>query len=323
MAIPVWFRGFTARNTPATRGKPNEPSLRGPRADNDVTSGPCGNFGHSLRCCALSPQGARSACSDTTQVTSNAAAGAHSTARRERTWRPITALHLTHVGRATLARRALCWTAMSAQRITEIPAWPTSTNPQPGCRKKWDGVVLPGAGAVPWSHDAVDRGRDCNEKGPVRGPFHLIWRRGRDSNPRYGSTVYTLSRRAPSTARPPLRTCLMLTASSALLSQTRCARSGVRVADPIHGVRPSGSLRSRQFAPGELVDRSATPPDLLDAYCLFCTPQPNALRAFRRARCRPLRWASCTGCGTLADRRGSVNRSAPVRVPDVVLSRGL
>ncbi len=30
------------------------------------------------------------------------------------------------------------------------------------------------------------------------------WRRGRDSNPRYVS-VYTLSRRAPSTARPPLR----------------------------------------------------------------------------------------------------------------------
>ncbi len=37
------------------------------------------------------------------------------------------------------------------------------------------------------------------------GPFASIWRRGRDSNPRYGVTVYTLSRRAPSTARPPLR----------------------------------------------------------------------------------------------------------------------
>lgn len=38
MAIPVWFRGFTARDTPATRGKPNESRLRVPRADNDVTS---------------------------------------------------------------------------------------------------------------------------------------------------------------------------------------------------------------------------------------------------------------------------------------------
>ena len=30
------------------------------------------------------------------------------------------------------------------------------------------------------------------------------WRRGRGSNPRYGFAVYTLSRRAPSTTRPPL-----------------------------------------------------------------------------------------------------------------------
>ncbi len=32
-----------------------------------------------------------------------------------------------------------------------------------------------------------------------------IWRSGWDSNPRYRVTVYTLSRRAPSTTRPPLR----------------------------------------------------------------------------------------------------------------------
>ena len=30
------------------------------------------------------------------------------------------------------------------------------------------------------------------------------WRSGRDSNPRYGFAVYSLSRRAPSTTRPPL-----------------------------------------------------------------------------------------------------------------------
>ena len=34
------------------------------------------------------------------------------------------------------------------------------------------------------------------------------WRSGRDSNPRYGFAVYSLSRRAPSTTRPPLRICL-------------------------------------------------------------------------------------------------------------------
>ena len=33
----------------------------------------------------------------------------------------------------------------------------------------------------------------------------VVWRRGRDSNPRYAINVYTLSRRAPSTTRPPLR----------------------------------------------------------------------------------------------------------------------
>jgi hypothetical protein len=31
------------------------------------------------------------------------------------------------------------------------------------------------------------------------------WRSGRDSNPRYAFGVYSLSRRAPSTTRPPLR----------------------------------------------------------------------------------------------------------------------
>src|SRR5690606_37425392 len=43
------------------------------------------------------------------------------------------------------------------------------------------------------------------EGGPPAGGPLRIWRRGRDSNPRYAFGVYTLSRRAPSTARPPLR----------------------------------------------------------------------------------------------------------------------
>ena len=33
------------------------------------------------------------------------------------------------------------------------------------------------------------------------------WRRGWDSNPRDGKTAYTLSKRAPSTTRPPLQQC--------------------------------------------------------------------------------------------------------------------
>src|SRR3546814_11310171 len=37
---------------------------------------------------------------------------------------------------------------------------------------------------------------------PTQG---LKWRSGRDSNPRYGFAVYSLSKRAPSTTRQPLR----------------------------------------------------------------------------------------------------------------------
>ena len=40
---------------------------------------------------------------------------------------------------------------------------------------------------------------------PFLTPPCSIWRRGRDSNPRYGITVYTLSRRAPSATRTPLQ----------------------------------------------------------------------------------------------------------------------
>src|SRR3546814_6017275 len=42
----------------------------------------------------------------------------------------------------------------------------------------------------------------ADEHEPQRRRF---WRSGRDSNPRYGFAVYSLSRRAPSTTRPPLR----------------------------------------------------------------------------------------------------------------------
>ena len=42
------------------------------------------------------------------------------------------------------------------------------------------------------------------KKGPRLGPF-FIWRRRRDSNPRYGITVNTISSRALSTTQPPLQ----------------------------------------------------------------------------------------------------------------------
>ena len=48
---------------------------------------------------------------------------------------------------------------------------------------------------------------------PTQG---LKWRSGRDSNPRYGFAVYSLSRRAPSTTRPPLRMLWRLRALAGL-----------------------------------------------------------------------------------------------------------
>jgi hypothetical protein len=44
-----------------------------------------------------------------------------------------------------------------------------------------------------------------SQRGRGRPIVSRFWRRGRDSNPRYGVTVNLLSKQAPSTARPPLR----------------------------------------------------------------------------------------------------------------------
>src|SRR4051812_11324819 len=41
--------------------------------------------------------------------------------------------------------------------------------------------------------------------GSLRSPVSAALSRGSGSNPRYGFAVYSLSRRAPSTTRPPLR----------------------------------------------------------------------------------------------------------------------
>ena len=84
------------------------------------------------------------------------------------------------------------------------------------CRKKMD----PGPGQC-YSHFRGDgfthtRGFEPDlgvrsQKRPSRGAF-TIWRRERDSNPRYAINVYTLSRRAPSATRTPLRkpNCILL-----------------------------------------------------------------------------------------------------------------
>jgi hypothetical protein len=43
-----------------------------------------------------------------------------------------------------------------------------------------------------------------DDRALLNSNLRMLWRSGRDSNPRYGFAVYSLSRRAPSTTRPPL-----------------------------------------------------------------------------------------------------------------------
>ncbi len=95
---------------------------------------------------------------------------------------------------------------------------------RPVVRKCRHPVVLPGAAKnvpqnypvlVPVGFSALpkrsERTRICailDEKSRNVLICDTSWRSGRDSNPRYAFDVYSLSRRAPSTTRPPLRIAL-------------------------------------------------------------------------------------------------------------------
>ena len=82
-----------------------------------------------------------------------------------------------------------------------IPRWTRAEKSPPNSGCKGDESTL--------------RARKCRRKGAAarrlrsylakRRSVKTRWRSGRDSNPRYGFAVYSLSRRAPSTTRPPLR----------------------------------------------------------------------------------------------------------------------
>ncbi len=80
------------------------------------------------------------------------------------------------------------------------------------------------------------------------------WRRGRDSNPRYGVTVHLLSKQAPSTARPPLRRKTTLSHPELCAPAALPAPREGGMASGLPGPRPSGVLRTARFAPGESVE---------------------------------------------------------------------
>ncbi len=85
----------------------------------------------------------------------------------------------------------------------------------------------------------------------------FVWRRGRDSNPRYGVTVHTLSRRAPSAARTPLRNYIRSRHPGIFFDCSPTSDTGRDYSGALHP-RPCGAavaMRRRCLAP--LTRRSA------------------------------------------------------------------
>src|SRR5574337_1043704 len=83
-----------------------------------------------------------------------------------------------------------------------------------------------------------------------------FWRRGWDSNPRYGITVNRISNPAHSTTLPPLQKCS---------ARFRGDYAGAFLASsPMLAPRLLSwpALRLSEFAPGEFVDHSATSPEM-------------------------------------------------------------
>ena len=115
----------------------------------------------------------------------------------------------------------------------------------------------------------------------LEAPVFVSWRRGRDSNPRYRE-VHTLSRRAPSTARTPLR----ITLPHSLRETPRRASGGARQACSLLRASCPAPLRGRlrcaaafQIVPDDLVDRSDTSPNVL-----LSNSPPRPIKPYRFAK---------------------------------------
>ena len=105
-------------------------------------------------------------------------------------------------------------------------------------------------------------------------PFLFVWRRERDSNPRYAFNVYSLSRGAPSAARPSLLNKLSaksyfsysIKLGTPLLRRSRVIRYFVP--------HPSGPLASRRGSkwPGHFVSPRPSLLNKLSAKSYFTYP---------------------------------------------------
>ncbi len=89
-----------------------------------------------------------------------------------------------------------------------------------------------------------------------------VWRRERDSNPRWAFDPYALSRGAPSTTRPSLRS----KKSRSILTEPSSSRARRGARYSVHPCTPpcraiaSACESMFKFAPGEFVDHSAISP---------------------------------------------------------------
>ncbi len=100
-------------------------------------------------------------------------------------------------------------------------------------------------------------------KGPDKRGLLFYWRRARDSNPRYATNVYTLSRRAPSATRTALQiNCLFYPICPSWTGQEHAACSLLGLApSPLRG------RRQRRRSLGEpRVSHSDSSPDKLSFY---------------------------------------------------------
>src|SRR6185312_2609084 len=95
--------------------------------------------------------------------------------------------------------------------------------------------------------------RSTETRNAHKGRLHF-WRRGWDSNPRYGITVNRISNPAHSTTLPPLQKYGARNPGSA-------RQRIVRIIPDAHpSLRSGPAFRLSEFAPGEFVDHSATSP---------------------------------------------------------------
>ena len=127
-------------------------------------------------------------------------------------------------------------------------------------------MVRRARGALAWAGRPGTTGLRAQKSRLQRTGVFVYWRRGRDSNPRYGVTVYTLSRRAPSTTRTPLQKTCSFTAPFAAgdlptTEHAACSLLGLSLPSPFRG-----RLAPSKIAPGDFVNHSDTSPENLFVY---------------------------------------------------------